>query len=174
MFLKAFKEKSNKKYLNKLLSERCVDVDSSKVYNLAVIINVNENDDYNLFKSLAKKINVHENRVRVVGYSNEVREDLNAWDVCFMPKDFGWHGKIKNIGLETFLDEKFDILISYYLDDCLELRLMTAKSKSKFKIGLLQSDKRLNDLIINTSINEYKVFEKEVFKYLTILNKIKK
>jgi len=50
---------------------------------------------------------------------------------------------------------------------------MTAISQAKFKIGILQSDERLNDLIIYTKIKEFNVFENEVFKYLTILNKIK-
>ena len=50
---------------------------------------------------------------------------------------------------------------------------MTAKSKAQFKIGILQSDERLNDLIIKTNTNELNVFKKEVFKYITILNKVK-
>ena len=174
MFLKAFKEKTNKKYLNKLLSEREVNVDTKKVYSLAVIINIDENSNYNLFKTLANKLHVHENRIKVVGYSKEVTNDLNAWDVCFNSKDFGWHGSISNAELQGFLDEDFDVLISYYLQDSLEMKLMTAKSKAHLKIGLLQTDIRLNDLIINTNLNEYEVFEMEVIKYLTTLNKIKK
>ena len=31
---------------------------------------------------------------------------------------------------------------------------MTAKSKAKFKIGILQTDERLNDLIIKTSLKQ--------------------
>ena len=70
------------------------------------------------------------------------------------------------------MDVPFDILISYFEKDVLELKLMTAKSKAKFKIGILQTDERLNDLIIKTSLKQFELFKKEVFKYLSILNKI--
>jgi hypothetical protein len=50
---------------------------------------------------------------------------------------------------------------------------MTALSKGKFKIGILQSDERLNDLIIKTKLTQFDLFKAEVFKYLSILKKIK-
>lgn len=94
--------------------------------------------------------------------------------MCFDPKDFGWGGTIKNTELQSFLDTEFDVLISYYAKDQLELKLLTALSQAKFKIGILQTDERLNDLIIKTDISEFNVFKDELIKYLTILNKIKK
>jgi hypothetical protein len=174
MFLKAFKENSNKKYLNKLLSKRQVNIDNSKVESLGVIINLEETDDFNLFKPLATKLKIHPNNFKVIGFLRDKNVNLNAWDLCFDEKDFGWKGEIKNIELKSFLDKKFDVLINYYLTEDLELKLMTAASQANFKIGILQSDERLNDLIIKTKIKEFNVFENEVFKYITILNKIKK
>ena len=47
-------------------------------------------------------------------------------------------------------------------------------SKAEFKVGILQTDERINDLIIKTKLKEFDVFKEELFKYLTILNKIKK
>ena len=80
---------------------------------------------------------------------------------------------IKNIELQSFLNTKFDALISYYTKENLELKLLTARSKAKFKIGILRSDDRLNDLIIKTNLKEFDVFKAEVHKYLSILKKIK-
>jgi hypothetical protein len=174
MFLRAFKENSNKKYLNKLLSKRHVNVDDSKVESLGIIVNMDETDDFNLFKPIVTKLKIHPNNFKVVGFSKNKKDNLNTWDVCFNEKDFGWKGEIKNVELQSFLDKKFDVLISYYLTEDLELKLMTAASQANFKIGILQSDERLNDLIIKTKIKEFNVFENEVFKYITILNKIKK
>ncbi|OYX24034.1 MAG: hypothetical protein B7Z06_09400 [Flavobacteriales bacterium 32-35-8] len=174
MFLRAFKENSNKKYLNKLLSNRYVNVGDSKIESLGIIFNLGENEDFGLFKNLASKIKVNPNNFKVIGFSRDKKANLNTWDLCFNPDDFGWNGVIKHVELQSFLDKKFDVLISYYLSEDFELKLMTAKSKAQFKIGNLQTDFRLNDLIINTNLNEFDVFENEVFKYLTILNKIKK
>ena len=174
MFFRAFKENSNKKYLNKMLSNREVSIDSSEVKSLGVVLNLAESKDFNAFKSLAEKLKIHPNKLKVVGFSREKSGQLNAWDLCFVPDDFGWNGAIKSIELQSFLDKTFDMLISYYTTEDLELKLITAVSKAKLKVGILQNDERLNDLIIKTDIKEFDVFKNEVFKYITILNKIKK
>ena len=172
MILKGFKEKSNKKYLNKLLAKRKVFVDNSKVKSLGVILNIDEVDDFELFRNLATFLNVRPNRLKIIAFSTTKNEKPNFWEVCFSSKDIGWRGAIKNIELQSFLDTEYDVLISYYANDELELKLLTAMSKAKFKIGILQSDDRLNDLIIKTTLNEFKVFKKEIYKYLNIFNKI--
>lgn len=173
MILKGFKEKSNEKYLNRLLSERHVNINEDAVVSLGVILNIDEIDDFELFTKLADCIKVRPNRVKIIAFSESKKEVLNTWDECYNPKDFGWKGVIKNSELESFLDTKFDVLISYYEQEILELKMITAFSKAKFKIGILQSDERINDLIIKTTLNEFDVFKEEVFKYLKILNKIK-
>ncbi|WP_418604358.1 DUF6913 domain-containing protein [Hwangdonia sp.] len=173
MILKGFKEKSNKKHLNRLLSQREVSVTDSEVKSLGVILNIDEVDDFELFRALADHINVRPNKLKIIAFSANKRDTISSWDACYNPKDFGWSGTIKNIELQTFLSTKFDVLISYYTTEDLELKLLTAKSEAQFKIGILQTDDRLNDLIINTNIKEFNVFKAEVHKYLTILNKIK-
>ena len=173
MILKGFKEKSNKKYLNKLLLERQMPVTNSSIDSLGVILNIDEIDDFDLFNSLAKLLKVKSNKLKIIAFSQSKKEDLNTWDDCFNPKDFGWKGAIKNPELQEFLKNKFDVLVSYYTTDTLELKLITAKSKAKFKIGILQSDERINDLIIKTNLKEFDLFKSEAFKYLKILNKIK-
>lgn len=173
MILKGFKEKSIKKYLNKLLSERQVDVTDSKIERLGVILNIDEVDDFERFRLLSDSIKVRPNKLKIIAFSENKKDDLNAWDDCYYPKDFGWKGAIKNVELQSFLDTKFDVLISYYEKEILELKLITALSKAEFKTGILETDERLNDLIIKTNLKEFNVFKKELFKYLTILNKIK-
>ncbi|GAA4818489.1 DUF6913 domain-containing protein [Litoribaculum gwangyangense] len=174
MILKGFKEKSIKKCLNKLLSERHVNVSDSKIESLGIILNIDEVDDFELFRKFADYLKVHPNKIKIVAFSENRKDDLNSWDLCFNPKDFGWNGIIKNSELQTFLDTRFDALISYYEKEVIEIKLMTAFSKAKFKIGILQTDERLNDLILKTNVKQFDLFKDEVFKYLTILNKIKK
>lgn len=173
MILKGFKEKSNEKYLSKLLSERYVNISTDPVVSLGVIFNIDEVDKFELFTKLADYIQVREGRVKIIAFSESKKEVLNSWENCYNPKDFGWKGTINNSELEIFLNTKFDLLISFYEREMLELKLMTARSKSKFKVGILQSDERINDLIIKTSLNEFHLFKEEVYKYLKILNKIK-
>ncbi|WP_132218787.1 DUF6913 domain-containing protein [Mariniflexile fucanivorans] len=173
MILKGFKEKSIKKHINKLLSERYVNVSAKKVESLGIIFNLDEVDNFEQFNVLSSCLKVMPNRLKVIAFSSNKKETLKSWDVCFNPDDFGWNGVVKSGELQTFLNTKFDVLISYYEADITELKLLTVKSKAEFKIGLLQIDERLNDLIIKTNLKEFNVFKDEVFKYLTILKKIK-
>jgi len=172
MILKGFKEKSNKKYLNKLLENRQVTLSNDKVVSLGVVLNIDEIDDFEIFRELAEYLKLRPNKLKIIAYSSIKKEHLLSWDECFSPKDFGWRGAIKNTELENFLNTKYDVLISYYEKEILELKLITAKSKAKFKIGILQSDERVNDLIIKTNLKQFDLFKKEVFKYLTILKKL--
>lgn len=173
MILKAFKEKSNKKYLNKLISNRYTNVNDQKINSLGVILNIDEIDDLELFRSLSDDLNVHPNKLKVIAFSADKKEQQHSWDLCFNPDDFGWKGHIKHVELQTFLKMKFDALISYYTSEQLELKLLTAMSEAQFKVGILQADMRLNDLIIKTPLKDFNVFKKELFKYLNILKKIK-
>lgn len=173
MVLKAFKGKLNKKFLNKMLSEREIYIDDSKIESLGVILNIDELADFELFETLAADLNVHSNKLKIIAYSANEKDEFNSWDLCFNPKDFGWNGTIKNVELQAFLNTKFDALISYYTNEDLELKLMTVSSKAQFKIGILQTDTRLNDLIIKTQLKDFEVFNGELLKYLMILNKIK-
>ncbi|WP_303318980.1 hypothetical protein Q4Q34_19530 [Flavivirga abyssicola] len=172
MILKGFKEKSNIKHLNKLLSERQVIVTDKKIESLGVILNIDEIDDFKLFSVFADFLKIRDNKLKIVAFSENDKDTLTSWDVCFNPKDFGWKGVINNVELQTFLDTEYDALVSYYTKDVLELKMMTAKSKAQFKIGIAQEDERLNDLIIKTKLKEFDVFKEETIKYLTILNKI--
>ena len=172
MILKGFKENSIKKYLNSLLNTRQILLNEKKIISLGVILNVDEFDDFETFRRLATAIGVRPNKIKIIAFTSSKKADMNSWDVCFNPKDFGWYGKIKNDELQEFLETPFDALISYYTQDVLELKLMTGASQAKFKIGILQSDNRLNDLIIKTNLKQFQVFQKEVIKYLNIFNKI--
>ncbi|WP_445955978.1 DUF6913 domain-containing protein [Yeosuana sp.] len=173
MILKGFKEKSKLKYLNKIVSNRIVDVTNNKIKSLGVIIHIDEVDDFDLFRKLAEFLNIRPNNLKVIAYSSNDEEVQKSWDSCFNSKDFAWNGKVKNVELQGFLDTKFDALISYYSKDELELKLLTAMSKAELKIGILQSDTSMNDLIIKTHLIEFDLFKSELFKYLTILKKIK-
>lgn len=174
MILKGVKQQFNRKYLKKLLSERQVDVSNTEIGSLGVILNIDDGIDPELFMGLSEFLNIRHNKLKIIAFTENKEPVSSTWATCFNAKDFGWNGVVKNVELKSFLDIKFDVLISYYDKEILEMKLLTALSKSYFKIGILQTDERLNDLIIKTRLKEFEVFKEEVFKYLTVLNKIKK
>ena len=78
----------------------------------------------------------------------------------------------KSSEIEEFIDQPFDLLISYYKPNQLELNLVTASSKANFKIGITNEDSRLHDLTIDIEPSNTDVFKIELIKYLTQLNRL--
>ena len=111
-------------------------------------------------------------KIKFIAFLSENDTKLNHWDSYFEKKDFGWNGLINNLDLQEFIDTEFDILISYYKKDNLELNYATACSKANFKVGLSNHNQNLNDIIIDISPNFIDIFGKELEKYLTGLKKI--
>lgn len=173
MILKGFKEKSIKKKLNSILNSPRNENKDYAINTVGVIFNLEEIENFDMFKHLATDLNILPNKINVIAFTSNEKDATFSWNACFHKKDIGWQGKISNVELNTFLYEKYDLLISYYQEDVLELKFLTAFSNAKFKASIFQGDDRLNDLIIDSKINEFHVFEKELIKYLQVLNKIK-
>lgn len=170
--LKGFKQKSNEKYLDSIINSRELNVNNNKIKSLGIIFCIDELEDFELFRNLAEAIKVRPNKLKIIAYTESIKDAPNFWDTYYHSEDFGWNGKIKNVELQSFLDTKFDALVSYYEKDILELKLLTAMSKAKFKIGILKTDQRLNDFIIKTKLKEFYLFKRELVRYLNILKKI--
>ena len=170
MFLKLFKDKSNQKYINRILNSRISNVRKKRIESVGVVLNLEEFSDYDVLKQFLKSINVLENKVKFIAFIEDEKDTLNSWDSYFYAKDFGWRGKINNIELEEFINSKFDVLISYYKKDRYELNVVTAVSKANFKVGIADHDERLNDFIIKIKPNQIEIFKSELLKYFKVLN----
>ena len=172
MILKAFKEKSIRKHINKSLSARDVAVKNTKVTSVGIILNSSEFTDSESFKTYFKALGVQLPRVKVIHFVNKEEDDDHLWGTYFTKKDFNWKGQITNIELQSFMDYPFDVLIGYFESDDLELQMVTAASKANFKVGVADYDVRLFDLIIDTKLHHETIFKEELTKYLTVLNKL--
>ncbi len=97
-------------------------------------------------------------------------DDQNVFG--FVKKDINWLGNITNKELKQFIDQPFDLLINFYVNESLELNLVSAKSNANFKVGVAEHHNVNNDLVIAINLDDYLGFEAELTKYLNILNKI--
>ncbi|GGI58408.1 DUF6913 domain-containing protein [Winogradskyella haliclonae] len=172
MILKAFKEKSNQKYINKTLSNRSVEVSLDKIKSVGVLLNDSEYCNYEDIEAFIDSLGIVSAKRSFYTFSKQNPENHNQWDAVYGPKDFGWNGKLKNIDLQNFTDTKFDVLICYFLAEENELKQIAAMSKANFKVGISNRDERLYDLIIEVKPKDFEIFKLELKKYLTILNKI--
>jgi hypothetical protein len=172
MILKAFKEKSNQKYLNSLLTSRKAAINDGKVKTVAVLLNASEFHEFEVFRLYFKELGLVSPRHKIVAFTIDDKFEHNKWNTYYSPKDFGWKGKINNIELQEFIDEPFDVLICFFKEDILQLNLITAASKANLKVGISKRDERLYDLIIDVELEDINTFKAELKKYLTILKKL--
>lgn len=113
-----------------------------------------------------------ENNIKIIVYRDKLKKNEVYAQPTFGLKHISWNGQITNSEVLDFINEKFDLLISYYDVEKAFLLKITHNSKAEFKAGFSSVDKRLNHLMINTNAENYKVFVHELFRYLKILNKI--
>lgn len=172
MILKAFKEKSNRKYVNKLLAERKPTVNNDKIKTVAVLLNASEFHEFEVFRVYFKALGLMSPKHKIVAFTMDDKLEHNQWNAHFSPKDFGWKGKIKNSDLESFINEPFDMMICFYKNPVLQLNQIVAASKALFKIGISNEDERLYDLIIDIELKDINIFKQELKKYLNILKKL--
>jgi len=174
MILKGFKEKSKKNYINSQLKNRIIKEFNTKVASIGVVFNTDEINEIPDFNGLAQTLGIEKEKVEVIAfkYRVEEKEKESLFNPTFSSKQIGWRGLIKDQTLQQFLNKEFDILISYYKKDVTALKLITVASKAKLKVGVLETDERINDIIIKTEVNNFSTFTSEIKKYLNILNKI--
>lgn len=126
-------------------------------------------------ESLIKELmanGIAEENIKVIVYRDKFKKNEVYERPTFGSKDLNWNGGIDNAIVNDFIDQKFDLLISYYDVEKAILLLITNNSKAQFKVGFSSVDKRLNHFMINTNAEKHSVFTYELFKYLKILNKI--
>ena len=172
MFLKGFKEKSNQKFINKLVDTRVPNLTSKKIESVGIILNTTEFDDFELFRDFFQELKLNPNKIKIIAFVEDHNLIESSIELLFSEKQIGWKGKIKDNSLQAFLNTNFDMLISYYKNDNLELNLVSALSKANFKVGLSNQDERLYDLILDVKTNNFELFKKELIKYLTILKRL--
>jgi hypothetical protein len=112
------------------------------------------------------------NNIKIIVHRDKYKKNEVYLQPTFSIKNLNWKAEITNPLVVDFINEKFDLLISYYDIEKAILLKITNNSKAQFKIGFSTIDKRLNHLMINTNAENYQVFIHELFRYLRILNKL--
>jgi hypothetical protein len=113
-----------------------------------------------------------EHNIKIVVYRDKIKKTEVYSHSTFGSKDMNWNLKIQNAEVNDFINQKFNLLISYYDLEKAMLLKVTHDSKAEFKVGFSAIDKKLNHLMINTNAENHTVFVHELFRYLKILNKI--
>ena len=172
MFFKQFRTLSLQKNITLILKSRIKNFQSGKVNSIGVIFDYDSYYNYDFFRNLIKDLGVNDTKVRFIAKVDLEKNKPNSWDSFFSLDNFDWLGRPKSVEIEEFVEQPFDVLISYYKPNQLELNLVTARSKANFKIGITNEDSRLHDLTIDVEPADTDIFRIELIKYLTQLNRL--
>ena len=172
MFLTGLKTKSIIKQIDKAQLARNYKASANAVSSVAILQEVDQPFDQKGLLSLCKSLGIKSKDVTILEYTKTISKEQREQPQLFSDKHLGWKGVFKTQPLKEFKANAFDILISYYTPASLPLKVMTALSAAKFKIGIDPDMETYNDLTIHVATSQEVVFVKELEKYLKILKVI--
>ncbi|MCL6273086.1 hypothetical protein M3P19_03645 [Muricauda sp. 2012CJ35-5] len=177
MFLKGlqdkFKVKSGQKYLQEVMLKPAAVVGRSKgISSIGCIVDVDNFKNAEVFYDLIDEYELRPNAIKIIGYKREYDKNSPYAIQIFSDKDLGWKGEIENGYVLEFLGREYDMLINYYQEDNLLMKLLSVKTPARLKVGFGALDPKINDLILNTTLNDFDLFKSELKKYLKVLNEL--
>ena len=172
MFLNYIKEFFVKKTVKNSLLNVKNSLHSGTIKTIGLLIDESYFSEIKLLVNELQLNGILAENIEVLVYRNRLKKNKSISQATFSSKDLKWNGSLSNHAVNDFANKEFDLLISYYDVEKAILLVVTHESRAHFKVGFSSIDKRLNDLMINTNAENYKVFTHELFRYLKILNKI--
>lgn len=177
MFLDAikdkFKQKSGRKHLQELIAHPETVIREKKgIRSLGCIVDLDQFDNTEAFYEFLDAFSLAPNAIKIIGYKSFYDKNSPYATPVFSDKDLGWKGVVENSYALEFLNREYDLLVNYYDKDNLLLKLMSARTKARIKVGFKEPGPDFNDLIIDTPIKDFKTFKAELKKYLGIFKEI--
>jgi hypothetical protein len=172
MFLNFFKIFSAKRKLKNIKIGINPSVPDTSIRNIGLLV---DGSNFGEVDSLIREIEAYgfdRQFIHVLLYKDRIKKKEELLFPHYAKRDVTWLGSIENEDAKEFKKQKFDLLISYYDVKKTPLIIVTYKSVADFKVGFASIDKKYNHFMIDTSVENHKVFVDELFKYLKILNKL--
>ncbi len=146
----------------------------AKINRLAIFVDNESSFNKGEFENLKDSIKLNSTHFNILTYK-EKKENYNEFQGTIVTKkDFNWLAALKSDTVREFIENHYDILIDYTAADSPIKKLIVAQINASFKVGCLDDNNELYDLRIKVDSKEIAVFNKELIRYLKILNLIKK
>lgn len=167
-----FKQKSALNYLEAESKKPRALVGGEVDFRVACIVDFDKVIDLTIFDSLAEELRLKSNSMYLIGYKRKANQQ-NQYSIPYCTdNDIGWKGSINNPDFYEFQQRKYSILINYYVEDSLLLKLMSAKTRARIRVGFKQANNHFDNLIFDCGLQEFDTFKRELVKYLKILKEL--
>lgn len=168
-----FKVKSGLKYLEDELPKRIVPENRQKgIRSIACIVDMDHFPNAEKFNALKKEFGLPPNAIQIIGYRRGQDKNTPFSIQFYTDRDLGWNGSIENSHVAEFTSRDYDLLINYYTEDLLMLKLLTVKVNARLRVGFSGVANNINDLMFKTDLNDFTTFTSELKKYLRIFKEI--
>lgn len=145
--------------------------------SFGLLFEADDPDNYDLVKKYFKYLKDSRKKVHAIGFFNlkhlpQIEYSKLDYDF-FTRKELNWWGKPGEVFVKNFIDEEWDVLINFSLNDSFPLKYIASLSKAKMKIGAhIESNEAIYDLLIRQPEGKsFKFFMRQVDHYLGIINK---
>lgn len=172
MFLNYIKNFLIKKTLKNSLQNLKNDLSNNAVKTIGLVVDATRFVETELLIKELIANGIAPGDITTILYSHTFKKTAEKTYPIFNLGNIKWNGEFLSAEINDFVNEKFDLLISYYDIETAILLQITYNSKADFKVGFSSIDNRLNHFMIKTDVNSYRIFASELFKYLKLLNKI--
>ena len=172
MFLNYIKNFLIKKTLKNSLQNLKNDFSNNAVKTIGLVVDATRFVETELLIKELIANGIAPSDITTILYSHTFKKTAEKTYPIFNLGNIKWNGEFLSAEINEFVNEKFDLLISYYDIETAILLQITCNSKADFKVGFSSIDNRLNHFMIKTDVNSYRIFASELFKYLKLLNKI--
>lgn len=173
MIFTGFKRKTNQFFFNKKINEFILQNNSSTsntIKNVLIFCD-DESIQAELIKQLINLLGVEKESVKCFVFLKK-KDSKKRIENAVYPSDFGWYGNIKSKDLKECLTKKYDLLINYNKVDNLYTNIVLLQCNSAFNVGFSHLNNKLYQLLISCEKGDFKCFNTELKKYLTILKKL--
>jgi uncharacterized protein DUF6913 len=172
MFLKLIKDFLIKKTVKKSLMNYKPVVIEDKIQTVGLLIDESYfTKESELVSEIISK-GIHKDAITTLIYKDKIKKKETFTSPFFSRENISLGVEFQKQEVKDFIEQPFDMLISYYDIEKPPLLLVTLQSKARFKVGFSTIDKRLNTFMIKTVAEKHEEFVSELFKYLKILNKL--
>ena len=143
---------------------------------IGIIFQHTTSEDFELLKKYVLYLRELKKKVKVIGYyvtKDEPSLQYSKVDYDFFgKKSHNWFGKPTDHIVTNFIEEEYDILIDLNFQRESVLTYVAANSRAKFKVGQLEENDMIHDLLIDApTAKGLKFFLRQVDTYLAMINK---
>ncbi|GMN04909.1 hypothetical protein MTsPCn5_02970 [Croceitalea sp. MTPC5] len=168
-----FKVKSSLKYLEDELVKSKVPTNREKgIKAVACVVDMDNFPNAEMLNELRNDFSLAPNAIQIIGYKRGEDKNTPFSIQFFTDKDMGWNGSIENSHVAEFISREYDLLLNYYNEDRLMLKLLSVKVHARLRVGFVGVDAKINDLMFHTDLKDFKMFKSELRKYLKVFKEI--